>query len=166
MNNSYFPKTRKDGLMVTKVGDEIVVYDTKTNEASCLDAMTTVVWEACDGNNEPDRILELVQDAGFSESNIASIWNAIDFLDQAEFLEEQVLPGEKKLTKRRELFRMLSIGAIGASPLISTILVKPAMAQMSGPCNPAFLGFCGGGLPPCCPPRLCRNFGFFGFRCL
>ncbi len=162
MNKSYVPKIRQDNIMVTRVGDEIVVYDEKTSEASCLDAMTTVVWEACDGSNDLAQILELLQDAGFSDSNTASIWHAIDFLDQAKLLEDQPLPGEKERSKRRELFRMLSLGAIGGSPLISTVFVPPAIAMMS--CIPNFNAPCDQGGIPCCAPRVCVRVGNT-FRC-
>jgi len=155
MNKSYSPKIRENGLMTTKVGDELVVYDSNTNEASCLDPMTTVVWEACDGNNDLTRVLDHVQSSGFPKANIALIWNAIDRLDQAELLEDQPISGEQDTNKRRELFRMLSAGAIGTLPLISTVLVQPAMAQMSGPCQGP--GRCDPDGIPCCPPRICRR---------
>ena len=166
MDKSYSPKIRESDLMITKVGDEIVVYDSRTNEASCLNPLTSAVWEACDGNNDLSRILEQVKRAGFSKSNIELIWKAIDHLDQAELLEEQPNSGERDTTKRRELFRRLSLGAVGAIPLVSTVLVQPAMAQISGPCTLTFNQECDPtGAPPCCvPPLICVQVGN-RFRC-
>ncbi len=166
MNKSYSPKIRENDLMITRVGDEIVVYDIRTNEASCLNPLTSAVWEACDGRNDLTRILDQVRRTGFPKSNIELIWKAVDRLEQVGLLEEQPIPGENETEIRRELFRRLSLGAIGTLPLVSTVLVQPAIAQISGPCTLGFNDLCNStGMPPCCtPPLVCVLVGN-NFRC-
>ena len=164
MKNNYCPRARDNDLMISKVGEEIVVYDTRTNKASCLNPLTSAVWDACNGNNDLTCILEQVKRSGFPDSNIELVKKAIDLLDQVDLLENQSVPGEKELTDRRNLVRMFGLGAMGAVLLISTVLVQPAMAQMSGPCLQN--GPCDP-IIPCCPNRVCRrnNNGNGPLRC-
>jgi hypothetical protein len=55
MNKYFCPKARKHELVTTKISDETVVYDLKTDKGSCLVALTTIVWEACDGHRATPR---------------------------------------------------------------------------------------------------------------
>ena len=137
MNNSFCPKARNHELLIREVDDETLVYDLKTDKASCLNDLTTSVWNACDGKTSIESILDKLRRADYRHSNINLIWVAIDQLEQAGLLEEPISPEwNKNRTSRREMFRMLGKGVIGALPVISTISIQPAIAQVSGPCSP------------------------------
>lgn len=154
MNNSFCPKARNHELLIRDVDDEALVYDLITDKASCLDNLTTSVWKACDGKTDIESILDKLKGRDHKDSNIHLVWVAIDQLEQAGLLEEFNSPEwNKSRTSRREMFRMLGKGVIGALPVISTISIQPALAQVSG-CKPK-------GAPcffssECCSNR-CRN---------
>jgi hypothetical protein len=132
MNYSFFPKARKRELLTTKVADETVVYDLETDKASCLDALTTMVWDACDGYTDTALLLDKIKRSGYQDANIDLVWLAIDQLERAGLLEEPNAPNlTKSSASRRELFRILGAGALGALPVISTINVQPALAAIS-----------------------------------
>ena len=161
MSKSIFPKARKDGLVISKVGDETVVYDTETNKASCLNGLTTVVWEACDGNTETTSLLDTVKTAGYQDANDQIVLMAIDQLDQAGLFEASFsIDGKKKKSlNRREMLQMLGTRAAAVLPIVSTINIQPAIAQGSGTqgdscvttadCAP---GFCCNNGNQCQPP--------------
>ena len=60
MNTRYYPKYRRDNLIVKELVDEALVYDLKNNRAFCLNKPSAVVWSLCDGNNSVTEIAALV----------------------------------------------------------------------------------------------------------
>ena len=165
MSESISPKARRDGLVTSKVGDETVVYDTETNKASCLNRLTTVVWEACDGNTDISSLLDTVRGAGYQDATEQVVLMAIDQLEQAGLLEDYSQTDNKKreFLSRREMLRLLGIRSATVLPIITTINLQPAIAQISNciphcsPCNP-FSDVCCGGTQ-------CLHHGSHGWRC-
>jgi len=43
------PETRKDRVLVQKIGDELIVYDQDRSRAHCLNPTSSLVWQSCDG---------------------------------------------------------------------------------------------------------------------
>ena len=132
-----------ENILTTKVGDELVVFNTATNAASCLDKFTASVWLACDGKNSVPTLLDTLNHAGFSDAGDVAIWMVINQLKQAGLLEEEIdIPARKQLhMSRREMLRKLGAGTASALPIVSTINIQPAVAQSSA-CQPRF-GPCG-----------------------
>lgn len=50
------PKARTEDLIVERVEDELVVYDTRSQAAHALSREATAVWESCDGSVSVDDI--------------------------------------------------------------------------------------------------------------
>src|SRR3954471_10546374 len=46
---SAVPAARCDGLLIEPVGDETVIYDTRSKQAHCLKPLAAVVFDASDG---------------------------------------------------------------------------------------------------------------------
>ena len=58
------PKTRSEGLIVRSAGDDLVVYDIKTDRASALSGAASTVFGLCDGGRDPEAIaVEIGEDA-------------------------------------------------------------------------------------------------------
>jgi len=52
MNNSQQrPVARKEGLVIQEMPDEVLVFDTETNKAHCLNETAAFVWKSCNGTN-------------------------------------------------------------------------------------------------------------------
>ena len=43
------PLARSEELVIEELGDELLVYDERTQRAHCLSATAARVWRACDG---------------------------------------------------------------------------------------------------------------------
>lgn len=131
--NKFCPKARKDKIITTKVGDEAIVFDTETGKASCLNGITTVVWEACDGNSGIESLLDTVRNAGYQDATDQLIWMAIDQLNEAGLIETVVDFDVKSrnIYNRREMLRLFGVSAATVLPVVSSINIKPAIAQVS-----------------------------------
>ena len=131
------PKARTRNLYSRKVANETIVYDRETHEASCLDELTTIVWEACDGKTDVMSLLTRVEESGHPASDISLIWTALHNLEKAGlFTDFTTTDCEKGFHDRRKVLRTIGAGAISAVPTITTVSVQPAIAQVSGPCLP------------------------------
>lgn len=137
MNSSIYPKARKNNLVTTKVNDETVVYDTKTSTASCLNELTTSVWEACDGTSDIPSLLDAVRNAGYQDVTEKVVLMAIDQLNQAGLFENALEIDEKtrKNLNRREMLQLLGARVAVVLPVVSTISIQPAIAAASGGCG-------------------------------
>ena len=138
---NYIPKARRNNILTTNVADEVVVYDTESSKASCLDGLAALVWKACDGCTDSDALLELARKSGYQDATEQLILLAIYQLDQAELLEntDAINEVKQKNLRRREMLRL--IGAAAVLPVVSSINIQPAIAQVStcspkhGPCS-------------------------------
>jgi len=131
---SVYPKARKDGISATDIGDETVIYDNQTNQASCLNALARYVWNACDGTNDTESLLKKAKAAGYRDATEDEIWMAIDEFEQAGILVGPIEGDSQKLISpsRRETLRLLGKSVAAVLPVVTTISVQPAIAQISG----------------------------------
>lgn len=51
-----YPKIRTENIVVQKMEDELLVYDTKQDKALCLNETLVLVWEMCDGKTSSTEI--------------------------------------------------------------------------------------------------------------
>jgi hypothetical protein len=159
MNKIRFPKARKSKLLIRKVGNETVVYDTKTHNALALNELTTAVWEVCTGKSDASSLLEIIRCSGLVNAVDQVVLMAIDQLNRAGLLKTSTETNEtdKKRLTRREMIRLIGITSAAALPAISIIGIQPAIAQSSGlgqhgdPCNgpgDCISGHCGSANAP------------------
>jgi len=133
MNKDYYPIARADDVLSTKVGEELVVFNTVTNTASCLDALTTVVWAACDGKCNVSMLLDRVIRSGHIDATEQIIRMAIEQMAKADLLMEPVeipLLSEKGMSRRKAL-SMFRAGTMTALPMVASLSIQPALAQVS-----------------------------------
>lgn len=127
------PRARRDDLEIQRMGDELVIYDLRSNEAHALDALATDVFDLADGSRTVAEIAHLLQERRSAtttddvEATLASLRDA-----------DLVLGG---LTRRDALRRAAAVGAVslvGAGMLKSVLAPAPAAAQSApGPIGPA-----------------------------
>lgn len=135
MNHSIFPKARHDDLITTKVGDETVIYDIYASKAYCLNQLTTLVWNACDGHNDIDSLLNQAKQSGLPDVTEDLIREAIVVLFEANLLIEASDDKEKDTRfTRREALQLMGSGTIASLPLLTAIVVQPALAGISEAC--------------------------------
>jgi hypothetical protein len=123
---------RSDGLVVEQLGDELLVFDSRTGEAHALGPLASSVFERCDGRTT---LTEVAAELGLSE---AALLEVLEQLHERGLLEDaggQPTPTDG--LSRRDAVRkvaLLSAGAAAAAPLIKSILV-PTPAEALSVCQ-------------------------------
>ena len=135
-NRGPFPRMRKDQLIIDQLPDEVLVYDLERHKAHCLNGTAAQVWRRCDGKTPPREIARGVARELDQPFNEELVWLALRQLDKIHLLEDPIgLPPQLAGLSRREMVRVLGIGAVVAVPLITSI-VSPTSVQ-AGTCLPA-----------------------------
>lgn len=116
------PLARTEALVVEELGDELLVYDLKRDEAHSLGAVAATVWKACDGETTVD---QLASELGLGRDAVAE---AVDGLSTCNLLDEGPEAEEaSKLTRRGLSLKAVKLGAAAtAAPLIVSIAAPTA----------------------------------------
>ena len=137
--NAIVPCARKESLIITKMPDEVLVYDLRNNEAHCLNRPAAVVWANCDGKKTIAQVSQLLERELKTPADHAMVWMAIDSLEEHGLLQGAL----NEAVRKPGLSRRKAMGAIAMAGLalpIITSIVAPAPVQAAS------------GLPPgaCC----------------
>jgi hypothetical protein len=123
------PTARQNGLVVKELADEILVYDTTSDKAHCLNRTAALVWGFCDGQTTVDGIVAKLGTESKASVNVNTVSMAIAQLDEINLLTAKIDLNSNVLS-RRQLMRAIGIGALVAVPIITSI-VAPRAAQAS-----------------------------------
>jgi Coenzyme PQQ synthesis protein D (PqqD) len=127
------PQARIAGLVIREFPDELVVYDTATHRAHCLNATAALVFLHSDGRRSVRDLAVLV--AGTSaDADEAPVHAALERLAEAGLLERQPGPHRPEL-RRREVLRQVGLGAVVLAPVVTSLLV-PSPAEAAATCIP------------------------------
>src|ERR1700682_2383353 len=148
----HFAPHRKNAI-VRQLSDEMLVYDTETNKAHCLNRTARDVWNLCDGKNTVAEIVCTLRKESKSPVDEKIVWMALHQLEKSGLLLNGIpSPGEKHVLSRRALIRKTGIAAALALPVVTSILVP----------TPAAAASCAGigqscAIVECCVPLNCVN---------
>jgi hypothetical protein len=167
MNNSQNPVARREGLVIQEMPEEVLVYDTNTNKAHCLNQTAAFIWKACDGSNSVRDISKLVADEFGGAVSDDFVWLAIDQFNKDNLLQEKV---ESKFegVSRREVIRKIGLAAVVALPVVASLAVPNTVLAVGTCvrvqcCAPSTTGgpTCPAGSPPstCPSPCVCPPTG-------
>lgn len=125
-----FP-ARKDGLVISELGDETLVYDPETQRASCLNGFAAAVLALCDGQRAASTI---ARELPYENVDERVVLIALADLEKARLLGDRAgfAAGAYARTSRRALLRRLGLGTAVAVPVVTGI-VLPAPAQLASP---------------------------------
>jgi hypothetical protein len=143
------PLQRREDLVTTGTGDDLIVYDATTHALHTLNPRMAEVFRRCDGTATID---DLVRDPGLDEHTVLL---AIELLGKAGLLDGDSLTGLPTLTSRRGFLRKAGI-AIGV-PAIASVTMPMASAAQSVTCTPSG-GPCSLNNPGACCSFTCTNF--------
>jgi Coenzyme PQQ synthesis protein D (PqqD) len=115
-------------------GDGLHVFDHQQQQAYALNTTSALVWQHCDGQTTPERLMELLrQKCNVSRAQAEQLtWLALDELGKANLLEAEVarprpLPAE--LTRRQMFTTFATAGvALAVVPMVA-LLTAQARAQ-------------------------------------
>ena len=115
-------------------GDGLHLFDHQQQQAYALNTTSALVWQHCDGQTTPERLMELLrQKCNVSRAQAEQLtWLALDELGKANLLEAEVarprpLPAE--LTRRQMLTTFATAGvALAVVPMVAPVTTQ-ARAQ-------------------------------------
>ena len=114
------PLARAEALSTREVGDEILVYDRRADEAHCLTGVAAAIWRRCDGRRDAAAVaLDLELDLDL----VAAV------LD--ELAEKDLLASPPALSRRRFV---TGVAAASVAPFVLSALVPTAQAQSASSC--------------------------------
>jgi len=156
MNNmrDSVPATRKDGLTISTLDDEVLVYDPETRRASCLNSFAAGVLALCDGQRSAS---DITRELPFKDVDERMVWLALADLQKAQLLQDRIsIPfNADGRTNRRDLLKRIGIGSAVAVPIV-TGLALPAAAD-HGTCHGS--GAMCNKQSECCPGLNCSSTG-------
>ena len=130
MSNKQTPIARRSGIVVKKMDNEVLVYDTERHQAHCLNSNAAVIWEHCDGSRTVSELSDLLQnnDPDMTENEKENlVWIALNQLEKSHLLNQPIARSEPiKGMTRRQLMKAAGVAALIAVPVVSTILAPTA----------------------------------------
>src|SRR5690242_11152383 len=81
------PQARQEGLVVHELPEELLVYDTETHEAHCLNGTATFVWKQCDGTTSVSEIGDRLRASFKTDVDDEIVWVALEDLWKRQLLE-------------------------------------------------------------------------------
>ena len=155
------PKARAEGLIVQKLPDEVLVYDTDKDQVHCLNETVSRVWNYCDGKTSLEQMRERLEQDLLSPVSEGVVRYALDELGRHLLLEgTSVTARFFPSATRREFVRDFAKTALVAIPVILTV-TAPTRAQAAScvasgqPCSNNGTG----GLGQCCTNNCPTNVG-------
>lgn len=151
------PKARKRGLVIQEMPGEMLVYDTETNKAHCLNDSAAFVWASCDGVNTISDIVREFEANSKGTVTEDFVWLAIDQLSSKGLLEAKVEP-KFKGKSRRDVLKTIGLVSVAALPIIAS-LAAPQSALAATSCNCSTNSNCTFQGSPPCTSTMCDNRG-------
>ncbi len=125
--------------MVRELAEEVLVYDTESHRAHCLNRTAALIWKSCDGRTPVARIAERIGEQLSSPVAEDVVWLALGQLTEFDLLAPAAAPRPEPPSRlsRRGMLRRLGVTAAAVSlPLITSIVSPtPAQAQSAVPCD-------------------------------
>jgi hypothetical protein len=128
------PRGRQDGLVVERVGDELLIYDLERDKAHCLNETAALVFEHCDGRHT---VGELAARLSGENGDVAEdlVRRALLRLADEQLLEEPVSPPGGREWSRRQIVKRAAVAGAAAGlalPAVKSIVAPtPAQAQVT-----------------------------------
>jgi hypothetical protein len=157
MRESGYPTARRDGLVTRELPEELLIYDTETHEAHCLNETAAFVWKQCDGKTSVPQITSRLSTSLAPEIDDELVWLALEDLWKRQLLVGEPAPAQEEAMSRSQLLRRTGFvaAAVSVPAVISIVAPKAAQAATcipSGqPCTP--------GQQTCCPNTPCPMAG-------
>jgi hypothetical protein len=130
------PRARRDDLLIEDVVDEILIYDTRAQQAHCLNAAAAAIWRACDGQTTLSGLAEAAAAATGEPWDEALVGHALEQLRERDLIDLDRRLSWPALSRRQLMGRLAASAAL---PLITSLAAPtPAMAQsgITGPQGP------------------------------
>jgi Coenzyme PQQ synthesis protein D (PqqD) len=155
MGDTGHPVARHEGLVIRELPEELLVYDSETHEAHCLNETAAAVWKLCDGETSVPEIASKLSATAGTEIDEDVVWLALEDLWKRDLLVGEPAPDDEAAMSRSQLLRRSGIAAAIAVPVVMSV-VAPTAAHAATcipstqPCSPG---------QTCCPNTPCPQSG-------
>jgi len=123
------PQPRRDGIEISELHDELILYDTVERRAHALNRTVAAVWQACDGVlSVPELRLRVEQRLGVPLGEEV-IWLALRQLEQAKLVTG--LEGRGPRLTRQQVIKAGVLGGVVLLPAITSLRPQVARAAVS-----------------------------------
>lgn len=123
------PMVRREEILVTEHGSELVLFDEANAHAHRLNASAAAVWRHADGRRTVEQIAGAVAQEMGGQPDQDMVWMGLEGLQKAGLLQSSEDMAQK--LARRQLIRRLTVAAVVAPVIMS--LPAPAAAQQASP---------------------------------
>jgi hypothetical protein len=126
------PRRRDQGLLIERTSDETIVYDKARYNAHCLNRVSFLIWQHCDGQTSRTEMVELLRAELGLAADETTVGLILEQLAEANLLVEErpARPASAARRSRRQAARQLA--AIGlAGVVISIVVPTPRAAAAS-----------------------------------
>jgi len=122
------PMARTEDILIESLDDEVLIYDLRSHEATCLNASAALIWDLCDRQRSIGDIVDELDNAEVTEFHVAAV---IDQLRGKSLLEDDAAPGGHEVGAPRSRRAFLGTAA-AASMVLPAVMstVVPAAAQL------------------------------------
>ncbi|HEX7588208.1 MAG TPA: PqqD family peptide modification chaperone [Anaerolineae bacterium] len=127
--HSSTPHARSDELVVTELGDEVLVYDKARDKAHCLNQTAALVWKYSNGKRTVSEIAAAMQNKLHSPVDEQIVWYALGQLEKDHLMEGRLpVPNELAGISRREFVKTMGKVAVAVTVPIVISLTAPRAA--------------------------------------
>lgn len=134
----FLPQARREGMVIKKVDDEVLVYDLERDKAHCLNLSAAAIWRLCDGKTTTAELARSLEDETGTRIDERLVWLGLQDLRRSHLLEDTVVWPEQMITtkgmSRREAVRRIGLGVAIALPLVISI-TAPTAVQAAVSCG-------------------------------
>lgn len=131
-----YPLGRKEDLVIQKSGDEVLIYDLKTNKAISLNKTSALIWKSCDGEKSPHQIRLQLQKELSADISEDLVWFALEQLAKENLIDSNDDISLKFAgLSRREVIKKIGLGAAVSLPIIASLTAPAAIDAQSVVCN-------------------------------
>lgn len=117
------PRARRAQLVMERVEDELVVYDSDSNQAHCLNAVAAAVFLVADGATTPYDIATAVSIDLKREVDVAQVEQALEELDECGLLDTADARG---ISRRTFMRGSAALGGVAVAGAWITSVAAPA----------------------------------------
>lgn len=127
-------KRKNENIVVSELGDELLIYDLETEKAFCLNRTSAAVWDLFEESRTAADISRLLETRGVHGSSPELVELALDQLcNEGLLLSDE--PRSHNGFDRREMVRRAGLTAAAALPLITSLVVPLQTPAQSVSCG-------------------------------
>ena len=126
---SAFPIRRDHVLIVSTLGEDLIVYDERVHAVHTLKEAAVRAWQACDGESDVESI---AKSTGLSPDLVNHLMSQLATIN---LIEGYAVPQDSR--SRRSVIRRAAEGTVVAIPFIISVSAPSSAHHASGQCHPA-----------------------------